>query len=116
MWPHSHHLRPLPVHNVVRMDIPTIGSTCAIPGHPPDSHQEEQKMATPGANISPAPDAEEEGTNIKARKVRKILTIITIKISQKPQQQQNLHYKQSAPMKTHIDTEEFVVEKFREIH
>ena len=65
------------VHNVARAAIPTIGNTSATQGHPLDLHPEEQKMVTPGTDVDQDPNAEEEGTNFKARKVR-IMTIIVI--------------------------------------
>ena len=58
-------------HNVASVALPTMDSTCVIPGHYLDQSPEEQKMATPGTDIDPDPSTEEEGYNIRARKVKK---------------------------------------------
>ena len=60
-----------PEHNVATTVIPTIGNVGATPEHPLYSHPEEQKMVTLGTDINPESNKEEEGTSIKARKVRK---------------------------------------------
>ena len=60
-----------PAHIVASIAIPTIGSICAVPEHPLHPHPEAQKMATPGIDVDHYPNAEEEETNIKAKKVRK---------------------------------------------
>ena len=45
---------------------------------PLDSYPEEQKMMTARTDIDPDPNTDEAGSNIKARKVSKILIIIQI--------------------------------------
>ena len=52
------------VYNVASIAISTFGNTGATLGQPLDPYPEEQKTATPG--IDPLPNAEEEGTTIKA--------------------------------------------------
>ena len=69
----------LPVaHNVASVTITAISSTCAALGQPLDPHPEDHKMLTPGTGSNADCSTEEEGTNIRARKVRKIPIIIII--------------------------------------
>ena len=75
------------MHTGASAATPTTCSACAAPGHPLDPHPEEQKTATPGTGVDPDLNVEEEGANIKARKVRK-----TPQKKKKPKpQQQHIH-------------------------
>ena len=81
----------------------TIGSACATPGHPPGCQLEEQEMVIPETDVDPDPGTEGEGTNIKVRRVRNILIIISIQNHNN--RSKILHDKQSAFKTTHLDHE-----------
>ena len=101
----------LPLAHNACMAVPTIGSTCAAPGHPGDPHPEGQKMATPWRHINPDPSAEVEGTNMKARNVRKTLILKPNHNSSK------IHAVNNLLLRPHIYTQkDFAVKQFRVIH
>ena len=92
-----------PLHSVVSEAVPAISDVCATPGHPLDPSPKWQNMVTSGTAINQDPNTEEEGTNIKVRRVRKIPVIVIQIIQKHKEQQKNLHHIPSALMTTHLD-------------
>ena len=76
------------MHSVANVTAPTTGSKCGTPKHPLDPCPEEQKMVTQDTDINPDPDAEDAGSNISARKVKKVYQ----RNPNKPKTQQQQHF------------------------
>ena len=63
--------------SVANAAVPTIGIESATARHHLGPHPEDHKLVPQGTDIKPSSDAKEAGSNIKIKKVRKMLIIIT---------------------------------------
>ena len=104
---------PALAHNKASVATPISGSACATPRHHQDIPLEEETMYW-GTDADPGPVTKE--AEISTQKVREtFINIIIVKISKKAAAA-NSWYKESALKTTCKETDEIIIQQFREIH